>query len=105
MVMGSFLQRLDDEVGDDPAVVGVHARAVGVEDAGDLDAQAVLAAVVEEQGLGAALAFVVAGAEADGVDVAPVVFGLRVDFGVAVDLAGGGLEDLGLGALGEARAC
>ena len=70
---GLVAQGLDDEVGDDPAVVGVHAGAVGVEDAGDLDTQLVLTAVVEEQGLGAAFAFVVAGAGADGVDVAPVV--------------------------------
>ena len=54
-------QRLDDEVGDDAAVVGVHARAVGVEDARDLDVDAVLAVVVEEQRFGAALALVVAG--------------------------------------------
>jgi len=54
----------------------MHVRAVGVENARDLDAQLVLAVVVEEQGLGAALAFVVAGADAPmaRVHVAPVVF-------------------------------
>src|SRR5205807_4272830 len=52
------LQGLDDEVGDDAAVIGVHARAVGVEDADDADAQIVLAVIVEEQSLGAALALV-----------------------------------------------
>ena len=87
-------ERLHDEVGDDAAVVRVHARAVGVEDARDLDRQLVLAVIVEEQGLGAALAFVVAGADADRIDVAPIVLGLRMDRGVAVDLAGRGLEDL-----------
>ena len=81
----------------------MHARAVGVEDARDLDGQAVLAVVVEEQGLGAALAFVVAGARADGVDVPDIGLRLRVDLWVAIDLAGGGLEDLGLGALGQAE--
>ena len=100
---GLVAQGLDDEVGDDAAVVGVHARAVGVEDAGDLDAQAVLAAVVAKEGLGAALAFVVAGAGADGVDVAPVVLWLGVDGGVAIDLAGGGLKDLGLDPFGQAQ--
>ena len=49
-------QGLDDEVGDHAPVVGVHARAVGVEDARHLDAQLVLAVVVEAQGFGAALA-------------------------------------------------
>ena len=65
--------------------------------------RSVLAVVVEEQRLGAALALVVAGARADRVDVAPVVLGLRVDLGVAVDLAGRGLEDLRLGPLGQAQ--
>jgi len=64
--------------------LGCNARAVGVEDARDLDPQLVLAVVIEEQRLGAALAFVVAGAHADRVDVAPVVFGLRMDVRVAV---------------------
>ena len=96
-------QRLDDEVADHAAVVRVHARAVGVEDAHHLDAEAVLAVVVEEQRLRAALALVVAGAHADRVDVAPVVLGLRVDLRVAVDLAGGGLQDPRLHPLGQAQ--
>ena len=98
---GLALQRLDDEVAHHAAVVGVHARAVSVEDARDLDVHAVLAAVIEEQSFSAALAFVVAGAQADGVDLAPVAFGLRMHFRVAVDLAGGGLKDASLGALGQ----
>ena len=80
-------ERLDDEVGDHPAVVGVHARPVGVEDPRHLDLQPVLAVIVEEQGLGAALALVVAGARAQRVDVAPIVLALRVDLRVAIDLA------------------
>ena len=103
MVMASPLQRLDDEVRHHAAVVGMHARAVGVEDARDLDAQLVLAVVVEEQRLGAALALVVAGARADRIDVAPVGLGLRMDRRVAVDLAGRGLEDPALQALGQAQ--
>ena len=74
-----------------------------IEDAGDLDAQAVLAAVVEEERLRAALACVVAGVRTDGVDVAPVMLGLGMDDRVAVDLAGGGLEDLGFDPLGQAE--
>ena len=79
------------------------AGAIGVEDARHLDPEPVLAAVVEEQRLGAALALVVARARADGVHVAPIAFRLRVHRGVAVDLAGGRLEDLGPRALGEAE--
>ena len=61
MVMSSSAQRLDDEIGHHAPVVGVHARSISIEDAHNLDAQAVLAPVVEEQRLGAALALVVAG--------------------------------------------
>ena len=53
----------------------------------------VLAVVVEEQRLGAALALVVAGRGADRVDVAPVALRLRVHGRVAVDLGGRGLQD------------
>ncbi len=50
------------------------------------------AQIVEAQRLGGALALVVAGADADRVDVALVVLVLRMLLGVAVDLAGGGLQ-------------
>ena len=62
-----------------------------------------LAPIVEEQGLGAALALVIAGARADGIDVAPIVLWLGMDGRVALDLAGRGLEDLGLDPLGQAQ--
>jgi hypothetical protein len=54
----------------------MHAGAVGVEEARDLDAQFVLAVIVKEQGLGAALALIVAGVRADRFSMAPVVFPL-----------------------------
>ena len=94
---------LEDEVGDDAAIVGVHAGAVGVEDADDADVDAVGAVVVEEECFGGAFAFIVAGADADGVDVAAVGFGLGVDGGVAIDFAGGCLEDFGFGSFGHAQ--
>ena len=93
------LDGLLDEVGDDAAVVEGHAGTVGVENARDSNLEAVLAEVIESQGLGASLAFVVAWALADGVDVAPVVLRLRVLQRVAVDLGGGGEEEAGAGAL------
>jgi hypothetical protein len=102
-VIGGPLQRLDDEVGDDAPVIGVHARPIGVEDAGDPDLEAMLAEIVEEQGLGAALAFVVAGARPDRVDIAAIALGLRMQGRVAIDLGGRGLKDPGLEALGEAQ--
>ena len=68
-----------------------------------LISQLVLAVIVEEQRLGAALAFIIAGARADRVDVAPVVFGLRMNIGIAVDLRRRRLENLALQPLGEAQ--
>ena len=100
---GFALQRLDDEIGDDAPVIGMHPRAIGVEDAHDLDVELVLTVIVEEQGLGAALAFIIAGTRANRVDVPPVAFGLRMDRGIAVDLRSRCLEDAGLHALGETK--
>src|SRR5690606_21305894 len=90
---GFALERLDDEVADHSAIVGVHARSISVEDTHDLDLQLMLAPVVEEQRLGAALALVVAAANTNRIHSAPITFGLGMDFRIAVDLAGAGLED------------
>ncbi len=62
-----------------------------------------LAVIVEEQGLGAALALVVAAADADRVDLAPVALRLRMHFRIAVDFAGRGLQDARLDPLGQAQ--
>ena len=94
---------LHDEVADHPPVVGVHARAVGVENAGHANVQPVLAVVVKKQGFGAALAFVVAAAWANGVHVAPVSFGLRVHGRVAIHLAGAGLKNARFHPFGQAQ--
>ena len=48
-------------------------------------------------------ALVVAAADADRVDVAPVVFGLGVNLGVAVNLRGGGLQDASLDPFGHSQ--
>lgn len=86
-------QRLDDEIRDHAAVVDVHFRTVGVEYADDLHGNAVFAVVAHKERLGAAFALVVARADAQRVDVAPVILALGVDQRVAVDLRGRGLED------------
>jgi hypothetical protein len=79
----------------------MHVRSIGVENAGDFDRQAVLPSIIEEQGLGAALPFIVAGSQADRVDVSPVVLFLRVNRRVAVDLRCRCLQDLGLQSFGK----
>ena len=93
-------KRLFHEVGEDPAVVQAHPRAVGVEDAHDPRLDAVIAMIGHRDGLGEPLGLVVAAPGPDGIDVAPVVFALRVNLGVAVDLGGAGEQEpriLGLG--------
>jgi hypothetical protein len=96
-------QGLHDEVGHDPAVMGMHARPIGVEDAGDPDIEVVLTVIVEEQRFGAALAFVVAGARPDRVDIAPVSLRLGMDAGIAVDFAGRGLKNPRFHPLGQTQ--
>ena len=69
--------RLPEEVRNGPAVVDLHARAEGVEDAHDADVDAVVAVVGHRHRLGEALGLVVDAADADRVHVAPVGLGLR----------------------------
>ena len=97
------LQRLAQEGRDRAAVVGAHPRSVGVEDADDRRVDALLAVVGHRQRLGVALRLVVDAARADRVDVAPVVLLLRMDLGVAVDLAGRGDQEAGALPLGDAE--
>src|SRR5262245_2599445 len=79
----------------------MHAWTVCIEDAGDLDLELVLAVVVEERRLGAALALIVAGARTNRIDIAPVGFGLWMHRRVAVHLARRRLEDATFEAFGE----
>jgi len=89
-------ESLDNKVADDPSVVRMHLRAIGIEYPDNSDVNLVLPVIIEEEGLRAALPFVIAGSYADGVDVTPIIFPLWMDGGVSVDLAGGGLEYPGL---------
>ena len=77
---------MDDEVGNHAPIIGVHARAIGIEDPHDLYVELVLPMVVEKEGLGAALSFIVARARADRVDIAPIALGLRMDRRISVNL-------------------
>ena len=70
-----------------------HPRAVRVEDAHDGAVDALLAVVGHRQRLGVALGLVVDAARADRVHVAPVALRLRMDLGIAVDLAGRGQQE------------
>mmetsp|Transcript_157815 Transcript_157815/g.383210 ORF Transcript_157815/g.383210 Transcript_157815/m.383210 type:complete len:351 (+) Transcript_157815:24-1076(+) len=96
------LQRLHDEVRHDAPIIRMHARPVGVEDAGAAGVAA-LTVILENKRLCHALALVVAGAHTDGVDVAPVGLWLRRDGGVAVALRCGSLEEPCTAALREPK--
>src|SRR5947209_574899 len=80
-------QRLADEVGKDTTIVEPHPGAVRVENTNDPRIDMVRAMVRHDDGFGKALGLVIAAANPDRVDVAPVVFALRMDGRVAVDLA------------------
>ena len=94
---------LDDEVGNNATVVRQHSWSVGVEDADHADIDVVLTMVIEKERLRAAFAFVVAGADTDGVDAAFIGLRLGVDFRIPVDLGSGGLEDAGFDSLGQSE--
>ena len=81
----------------------MHARTIGIENPHDLDRQIVLAAIIEEQRLGATLAFIVTGARTDRIDVAPVVFDLRMNIGIAIDFRCRRLQNFRPDPLGQAQ--
>jgi hypothetical protein len=59
--------------------------------------------VVKKEGLGTALAFVVAGSRSDGVHISPVRLRLRMDIGITIDLRGRGLEDFDFQSLSQSK--
>src|SRR5687768_4078105 len=81
-------QRLINKLGDYPAIVKLHARAVGVEDARDVRFEAVRAVVRHGQCLSVSLALVIAGARTYRVYVAPIILRLGMHEGIAITLRG-----------------
>src|SRR6185369_13129140 len=77
-------QRLHNEIGNHAAIVFEHSWPIGIEDPCDANIDFILPVIVHHQRLSDALAFVVAGADADRINVAPVVFRLRVDQRIAI---------------------
>src|SRR5262245_42930608 len=76
---------------------------IGIENPRHFDAQPVLPPIIEKEGFGATFAFVVTRARTDRIDIAPIVFGLGMHRGIAVDFARRGLQNLNLEALCEAE--
>src|SRR5262245_4083389 len=96
-------QRLDDKIRHDAPIVRVHAWAIGVEDPRDLDPQLMLSPIIEEQGLRTEHAIIITGARSDRIDITPIIFWLWMNIWIAIDLGGGGLEDLRFNSLGQAE--
>ena len=86
-------QGLNDEIRNHPPVIGMHTGSVGIENSGNLDAQSVLAPVVEEQSFGAALALIVARAQSDRIGISPIGLVLGVNFRVAINFTGRRLKN------------
>ena len=74
----------------------MHARAIRVENTGNLDLETVLAMIVEKKGLGAPFTLVIAGRVANKVHVSTIGFRLGVNAGIAVYFRSRGLEDFGI---------
>ena len=81
-------QRLFHEVGDDPAVIELHARSIGIKDACDTRVQFVIAVVGHGQGLREPFRLVVNRTRADGIHVTPIGFLLRMFQGIAIAFRG-----------------
>ena len=96
-------QGLHDEITHHTAIVGQHAWTVGVEDASDADLAAVHALVIEAKGFSDAFALVVTGANADRIHTSAITLGLGMHVWIAIDLTGGGEQQAGLYAAGQAQ--
>ncbi len=83
---------LDHKVGDDPAIVGLQAGAVGIEYPHHVGIDAVIAMVGGDGGLGKTFGLVIDRTRTDWVDMTPVGLDLGMDFGVTVAFGCGGVK-------------
>src|SRR5262249_36528016 len=79
-------QRLLHKIGNDPAIVQLHAATIGVEDAHNTCVRVVIAVIGHSHGFGKALGLVINRAGTDRIHIAPVGLLLRMLNGVAVAL-------------------
>jgi len=81
----------------------MHARTIGVEDAGDLDLKAVLAMIIEKEGLRTTLPLIVTSTRPNRVHASTVGLGLGMYCGVAVYFGSGGLKNFCFQTLGQTK--
>mmetsp|Transcript_14832 Transcript_14832/g.28210 ORF Transcript_14832/g.28210 Transcript_14832/m.28210 type:complete len:260 (-) Transcript_14832:35-814(-) len=94
---------LDDEVADYTTIVLKHTRTVRVEDTCDTDLKLMLTVVLHTERFGNTFPLIVAGADADRVDISPVFLNLRVNFWIPVDFRGRRDKESGLASLRETK--
>ena len=90
-----------DESRHHAAVIEAHARTVGIENTNDMSVHAVVAVVGHGDGLREALGLIVNATRPDGVHIAPVVFGLRMNERIAVALGSRGEDECRAFVLGQ----
>jgi len=71
----------------------MHAGSIGVEDAGDLDLDAMLAVIIEKESLRTTLPLIVTGPRTYRIYVPSIRFRLRMDVRITVNFRGGSLKD------------
>ena len=79
---------LADEGRHDSPIVQAHSGTIGVKNADNACGHSVLAEIGHREGFREALGFIITTSRADGVDVPPVAFRLRVNQGIPVDFGG-----------------
>ena len=79
------LEGLDDEVADDPSVIRMHVRPVGVENTDDFYPETALSVIGGEKGFCGPFPLIIAGSLSDGIHIAPVFLDLRMNVGISVD--------------------
>jgi len=79
----------------------MHSGTIGIENPCHFDLDLILSMIIEEQGFGTSLPFVIAGTRSNTIDISPIGFRLRMDRRVSIDLGGRGLKDLGSQSFGQ----
>src|SRR5579872_6277683 len=79
-------QSLRNKIGDHAPIVYLTIRTIGIENAHDSCIHLVLPVIFHGQGFAQSLALVVASSWPDGIDVAPVIFALRMHQRIAISL-------------------
>ena len=100
---GFALQGLNDKIGNDTTIIGMHARTKGIENPRDTDVDLVLILVGIHHGFGDTFALVITRTRTNGINISPIAFVLGMDLRVAVDFGSGGEQNARANAFGQAQ--